>query len=1550
MSKTKKLLSLLLALMVLVSSMGTAMTVWAEDTESAATVITEDPAQFLYEQAVAGATADGATSPTVGNNRIGITQAGAWRVAGMRPAGSTFADVTGYWLRANSSSSINAEYGYSTWSYTTPSIAVKYKPSSTTDKMLQTWLRPNSTADGDRKNAFMSLYYIAETSGDYSLIDSMGGFSVSESGASGYEVYVTILANGEEIYKSVPLTRVNRIAKFGGASFYLAKGEKLEINFTYNLTAETYSGEFYIDFDPHISLVDEYEIAKPELQGDGDVAAILYDALEQLDAAGTNKSAAVTQTAIWRAQLYRSSKWSDLTYYSNHSKSYTGSGLDWGYDDGSYSQTDRMNIKYINSTVSNGLFICACIPMTRWNMKPLRLAYTAEYDGTYSLTDKLGGFTVSTGALTVYDYWVQITHNDSVIWKSDVLANAGDKAEFNGVTVDMSAGDSLAIEFQYKKKTGATEEYDTTRCNVDFAPVLSYLPKAKTETYSAKQAFIDTMSTVRADDANANAAGTLTQPTTGWIFEHGKKYESLTPLTHYGYTVGVWGSSRLQPAESQSGGEPAVVYDTGSSHDYYKKLYLQLRSCMELNGSGIRDGYYAYDYAYTFKAPRTGAYILSESDLTLFENSTISGILAKVYKNDTLMYTTETVNNSNKTAVIPEMKYLLNAGDEICIFFERQHKAEDKNFNHYMYVGCEPTITYYEDVSVLEEDKVGYNPVYTTRYYAEALTVPTSVSAYVNTTAVIAGAVVSSDALSLELLGGGNPVLTYKNGEEYKQIVFPVDARGEQKKLEVSYDTDSEKWNCYINDVLVSSVEDTDFVSGDTIDKLYIGASADEYNNGSFNGSIAELTFGDESWTLEDITAEEGLNAETVDVKTDCSETGITFKDYNSRIDMYEVFENPVSTFEAWVQLDSNYMDNKSAGRLLGNSYNFKPYSQLNIAAGGKPQLVVCDANNNTASVTFDVDIRSDEYVHLAITADAENGIYKCYVDGVLVDTVESSMVIPVGLRPYLIAGDYYHNNYPVNFEGSLAGLALFDDVRTADEILGDMYGETDLADSALQGKWSLADKEQGLINQNGSGINLHPFWEDEPDCTVDDSYGNYSTFVFIPDTQNFTQSQGTSGLNNIVNWILENKDSENIIGVMGLGDITNNNSTSQWNAAADAFNNLMGQVPYVFVAGNHDMANTTTDGEGNVIRNTNGLNTAFPFDTWEPYIDGYFEEGKIDNMYVLTEDAAGQKYMMLGLEFQPRDTVLEWANRVVAEHPDHKVIVSTHGYQQYSHESKNQYHISGDEYASVCGDDSNTGSEIWDKFVRKHANIQAVFCGHVYQEDIHVTTSIGDNGNTVVEVISNAQTTDVLMRMSGTITIVRVSEDGTKANVNQYAAHHDHYNKDLNQFEMDWIRETPVASVDGELYMTLADAIAEAADGQTVTLMRDVEIDAVIDCEKNITIDLNGKTITNKTDADTPFNSVTVKLQNGKLAGFVVVEGLLTEDYGMVYFDGVYTVDFSANIADINTSGVIDAADLGYIRQKLLGSIVDDYVYDINGKDGFNIIDLIKAKKLAAS
>lgn len=72
------------------------------------------------------------------------------------------------------------------------------------------------------------------------------------------------------------------------------------------------------------------------------------------------------------------------------------------------------------------------------------------------------------------------------------------------------------------------------------------------------------------------------------------------------------------------------------------------------------------------------------------------------------------------------------------------------------------------------------------------------------------------------------------------------------------------------------------------------------------------------------------------------------------------------------------------------------------------------------------------------------------------------------------------------------------------------------------------------------------------------------------------------------------------------------------------------------------------------------------------------------------------------------------------------------------------------------------------------------------------------------------------------------------------------------------------VAEIGSTKYETLAEAVAAAEDGQTVTLLEDVEQNAQLTINKNITLDLNGKTIKNTADIWGKNTNAILSITNG--------------------------------------------------------------------------------------
>lgn len=220
-------------------------------------------------------------------------------------------------------------------------------------------------------------------------------------------------------------------------------------------------------------------------------------------------------------------------------------------------------------------------------------------------------------------------------------------------------------------------------------------------------------------------------------------------------------------------------------------------------------------------------------------------------------------------------------------------------------------------------------------------------------------------------------------------------------------------------------------------------------------------------------------------------------------------------------------------------------------------------------------------------------------------------------------------------------------------------------------------------------------------------------TIVVMPDTQKYVEFY-PRGIANQTEWIRKNRDVLNCKLVIHEGDIVQNpGKAEEWQIADFAFQTLDGVLPYCFSLGNHDM--NVGERDKTLYRQT------FPLSRFEsmPTFGGS-QNAHADNTYH-TFEVGHLKFLIIALEFRPDEECLNWANDVVARHPDHRVIVDTHSYLEVNERN-------------------GEGKAVWDQFVRKHANIFLVLCGHL---SVGRRAALGDKGNLVHEVLANYQDLD---------------------------------------------------------------------------------------------------------------------------------------------------------------------------------------------------------------
>lgn len=289
---------------------------------------------------------------------------------------------------------------------------------------------------------------------------------------------------------------------------------------------------------------------------------------------------------------------------------------------------------------------------------------------------------------------------------------------------------------------------------------------------------------------------------------------------------------------------------------------------------------------------------------------------------------------------------------------------------------------------------------------------------------------------------------------------------------------------------------------------------------------------------------------------------------------------------------------------------------------------------------------------------------------------------------------------------------------------------------------------------------------------------------VLLPDTQTYT-SNYPEIFKSQTSWIAEN--AKNIAFVLHQGDITDNNSEPQWDVAVESFNLLDGKVPYTFAPGNHD----TGEGGNTLDRNTAFLNKFLPYRKYShaKSFGGAFIPGEMENTWH-TFKAGEFNWLILSLEFGPRNKVLEWAAGVIEKHPKHKVIVNTHAYL-YSDDTrmseKGNYKWIPQNYGvekDVGSDAVNNGEQIWEKLISKYPNIMFVFCGHVLNDGTGTLVSEGKHGNKVYQMLANYQGGVEGMEKGGNgfLRLIKIDPLNSTISVKTYSPYINKYNTDPDQ------------------------------------------------------------------------------------------------------------------------------------------------------------------------
>ncbi|WGX97121.1 metallophosphoesterase [Nocardioides sp. L-11A] len=280
--------------------------------------------------------------------------------------------------------------------------------------------------------------------------------------------------------------------------------------------------------------------------------------------------------------------------------------------------------------------------------------------------------------------------------------------------------------------------------------------------------------------------------------------------------------------------------------------------------------------------------------------------------------------------------------------------------------------------------------------------------------------------------------------------------------------------------------------------------------------------------------------------------------------------------------------------------------------------------------------------------------------------------------------------------DGDRAALSVWDHAADRWQLLAEGTG----SDLTLEAAASVADTVR-----DGTATVLV---QDVPEVVLDDD--DVTTISWLTDTQYYAARE-TATYEAQIKWTLDHRISDDIAYGVHTGDLVDaGSSVAQWQNASRAHEPWdAAGFPYGVVPGNHDIAS----GQYETYRTYFGA-ARFQDNPWY----GGTNQDNVQHYDVFSTPDAD--YLFLYVDWSLSQDEIDWANEVIASHPDHNVVIGTH-----------QYLLNGGSYVTP-------GQTIFDEIVLPNANVKMILSGHT--PGVAMNVKRPSAGRVVVEVMQDSQ------------------------------------------------------------------------------------------------------------------------------------------------------------------------------------------------------------------
>lgn len=631
----------------------------------------------------------------------------------------------------------------------------------------------------------------------------------------------------------------------------------------------------------------------------------------------------------------------------------------------------------------------------------------------------------------------------------------------------------------------------------------------------------------------------------------------------------------------------------------------------------------------------------------------------------------------------------------------------------------------------------------------------------------------------VKLNASSHPVLVWgANSITFNDVTIPIDT-----KVHLAISVEEAEVVCYVDGVekqrvaqALSGITQTDVVSvGANALKLYsLALFSDVRDAETIGKDIKRVEYTENTLLLaydfhdvgnerlEDHSANDAhLIYSVSDVETETFDTsGLAIDVNDNYIVGAELTSVPV-TYEAEINIPKDLPAHEIGGVILGNDATGNVQQSalsFEIREDGHPSIYYRyyesydSASNAEGRLTFrtdfdgnPIDVRTGIDTQVAISLDFANGIGYCYIDGQLKQTLNMANVTAAeavagktptlgygtGWKNFIVGGDYHYGNENY-FRGKIKSVASYNTLVTDAEA----YNALTLSSATLS---------YDMTNGIPEGLTYNQLWKRNLE-KVDVSDYEYSMAV-VGDTQTVMWEGTEDEFAAIYDYIVDEATTSNKMAYcIGLGDITEKGQIDwEYERAAENFEKMEAiGLPYSLIRGNHDVGSY--------------MDKYFPYENFKDQIGGSYN-GSLTNTWQ-TFEAGGVDYMILCLDYFPSQAVLSWADSVVEAHPNHNVILVTHGFLTAAGErlTKQTGFLKGT--ATDYVDD-----DIWNKLVEPNSNIQMVLSGHISSKDIVRTKFERTNGSTVETMLIDPQDMDLALGSTSMVAMFYFGEADTVNN-----------------------------------------------------------------------------------------------------------------------------------------------------------------------------------------